>query len=446
MALLDDLYLVVSMQGTENKIRALRSAFWIFERNPDLSLAQQAEGIAFLIASCLRETEAKVRERYWMTIDRILRSRPYQVGARTDWATLTNALPQLASADVSMVLYLLRYATDERYLSLLEQYFGDVEQGRWAISSWVILAYTQRYTYDTQVLPFLQEAEKNIEKGFASARRLLQEKPAGAQDTREARKEYLRKKVWQHTAQAWARQQFAEAEKHIRQQVQVRNRTAFMQEYEEKKLRQNDPNYLPTRIQGMLARPSREEKFRAGVRNLNETFLYAYSLPIDEIAHSVKVLMDYIFSGEDPSVNREIWWGLATAFDERVYVGTYLDWDRFTAVLSHLGKEEQGPYFYGLRAALVCLGRAPDEHPLDVLKPYLDHPNDFVRQTAAEAIRNLIWHLAHYCAEVGSLIAESGNILILQEASTPSERWQVIKGRLEQLEHDARPYFHYYSI
>jgi hypothetical protein len=385
-----------------------------------------------------------VRRQYREIISRIIRSRPYQVGEQIDWAILTGTLPQLPSDDAGLVLYLLRYAADEQYLSLLESYFDDVEHYHWALSSWVILAYTQRYTYDSQVLPSLRAAQEAIEGRFDDARRRLQKKLGRLLFTK---KELLHSEPWFRGAKAWARQQFAGAEKHIRQHIQIRDRTAFMQEYEEKKLVQAHPNYFPTLIQGWLALPTREEKIQAGLGQLQWTFQTSLSLPIDEVAQSVKVLMDYVLSGEDPSVSDMIWGIIGTSFGVRRYVGTYLDWERLTDELFHLNEDRKDAAYHDLTRVLDCLGQANDEHYLAVLKPYLDHSHVNVRWTAARTIRDLIWHLAHYCSEVAFLMPElASDVLILREASTPPERWQVIKDRLEQLEHNARLYFHYYSI
>jgi hypothetical protein len=450
MALLDDLHRMASAQGIKNKIWAVKSAIWIFERNPWLSLDQQAEGIAFLVAAFLREKEAKVRDQYTQTLCRIIQSRPYQVGAQIGWATLTSALPHLPSGEggtvgeVGVVLYLLRYATDERYLSLLERYFDDVEHYHWAVSSWAILAYTQRYTYDKQVLPYLQEAQKVIEGRFDEVRRRVQKKLHRVVITR---KEFLHNEPWFRSAKAWAMQQFAEAEQQIRQHVQVRDRRAFMRAYEENKLYQADPDYLPTLIQSWLALSSREEKLQGGLGRWRDTFHYSLSLPIDEVAQSVKILVDYVLSEEDPSLRSLIWGIIATAFEARRYVGTHLDWDRLADVLSRLNEDREDPQYHALINLLFCFGRANDTHSLERVKPFLDHHNIHVRRTAVEVIKDLLWHLAHYCPEATSLLIEAADTFKPQKGApeTP-ERWQMIKDRLEQLEHDIRPYFHYYSI
>ena len=137
-----------------------------------------------------------------------------------------------------MVLYLLRYATDERYLTLLESYFGNIEDYPWTISSWTILAFTQRYVYDTQVLPYLREAQEAIEKHFGEAQRRVQKKLGRVRITRE---EFLHSEPWFRGANAWVRQKFAEAELRIRQQVQLRPQGASHSVAEENERRRVKP-------------------------------------------------------------------------------------------------------------------------------------------------------------------------------------------------------------
>jgi len=454
MALLDDLHHIISIQEREKKFKALRSAVWLFERNPDLPLDQQSAGIALLIAAYLPETDELMSSVCGQVMYRIIRSRPYPVGAQIDWGVLTSALPHLPTEKVWIVLYLLRYATDERYLSLLEQNFDDVDNYFWAISSWPILAYTQRYSYDSQVLPFLREPQETIEKRLGEARRQLQRKLHKVSITR---KELLRADPWFRGANAWARQQFAEAEQRIRQQVQFRPQLAPQSIAEDNERRRTDPAYFPTQIQRWLATPTSKETFHSLIR-LRDTFEIegaSHSLPIDEVARCVQVLMDYVLTAEDyvppgerQSVHLVIWQIIGLAFYVHRYVGTYLDWEMLEERLVFLNEKGDDPTFrFQLRCILGCFTDSNDEHALDVLKPYLDHPDGSVRETALEGIKHLIWHLAHYCAEVLPVVLEAENTLKrLEKMPDTPEKWQQIKACLEQEEHDARPYFHFYSI
>jgi hypothetical protein len=452
MALLDDLHHIISIQEREKKFKALRSAVWLFERNPDLPLDQQSAGIALLIAAYLPETDELMSSVYRQVISRIIRSRPYSVGAQIDWGALTSALPHLPTEKVWMVLYLLRYATDERYLSLLERNFDNVDS--YAVSSWAILAYTQRYHYDPQVRPFLQEAQETILKRFDEAHRRVLYKLHKASI---ARKELLRADPWFRGANAWARQQFAEAEQRIRQHVQLRPQPAPQSVAEDNERRRIDPAYFPTQIQRWLATPTSKETFHNLIR-LRNTFEFggtSHSLPIDEVAHCVQVLMDYVLAAEDymppgerQSVHLVIWQIIGLAFYEHRYVGTYLDWEMLEERLVFLNEKGDDPTFrFQLRCILACFTNSNEEHALEVLKPYLDHPDGSVRETTLESLKDLIWHLAHYCAEALPAVIEAENTLkrLAKMAETP-EKWQQIKACLEQEEHDARPYFHFYSI
>jgi hypothetical protein len=168
------------------------------------------------------------------------------------------------------------------------------------------------------------------------------------------------------------------------------------------------------------------------------------SLPIDEVAETVQVLVDDALLGED---HRWAWEAIATALQTRQYAGLYLDWDRLADVLPSLDDERSDPEFRALRGVLDCLSYAPEERFLNILWPYLDHPHRDVRIIAADGIEHLIRHLAHYCPEVTLLARQIEETPVFPShiPKTP-EAWQRLKERLERFAHDARPYVHYYSI
>jgi hypothetical protein len=295
MKLLNELHRIVSLHNSEIKIWALESAYWIFERNLWLSLDEQAEAIAFLVTTALNEREPELRERYFRITGRLVASRPYTVGSHIDWETLIEQLPHLSSSEVLSVLYLLRYANDEKYLAVLERYFDDFGKHIQAINSWIILAYTQRYKYDAQVWPYLHTAQQAINESFSDWGKRMQQKTGRADITAEERRVSAKER---RAARSWTMERLSETQEQIRQQVQIQDRTAYIYT---KAWNEQNPNYLPNQIQGWLALP--EAKDRIGpIGNLDWIFEQTLSIETDEMAQGVKVLVDYALTGEERSV------------------------------------------------------------------------------------------------------------------------------------------------
>ena len=435
MTLMDDVARVVSVEGIEAKVVAMLSAHWIYERNPTLSLDEQAEGFAFLVADYLRATDADERRNWLYILQKISKSRPHHIGSQVDWDAFARTLPTLVEKRAMHVaLVLLCDANDARYLSVLEDYFDHPDHCGQAFTSWIALAYTERYTFDKRVFPYLHEAERIIGDRFAAERTHRRgEERASVQRTDPLVVDHPWTPVFPE-ARAWAMQQFALADERIRQEIQVRDCRVSQKA---------DEGGLLTFVQQQLAAPlSRREYNSKMVVPLLDTLTHNESFPIDGVARMVKVLVDSALESEE---HRFAWAPIAVAFETRRYVGTYLDWDRLVALLPSLDADRSDPKRDALRGVLGCLSNASEERFLDILQPYLDHPDHDVRVKAADCIDFLLRHLAHHCPEVIFLARQIMEGVSPDHSETP-EAWQRLKERLARLAHEARPYFHYYSI
>lgn len=443
MTLLDDLEHMTRFVETETRASAIASAYWLFERNPWLSLDEQARGIAFLVTSFLHEQEPHVRTAYTRVIRHLLLRRTYGVGTYITWDPLISQLPQLSLYEVQLVLFLLKYAEDARYLPLLESYFDDLDLGREAVDSWIHLMFTQHYTYDLQATTYLAKAEKTIRDQFG--RWHLDISRHGG----EARKSMLNRPPEKRQRKAWIQQVLDEAQEQIRQHVQVQDRRAEVRINVEQEHYKESPYYFPNKIRDWLAQPTREGKIAGRIGNLDWVFETDYTIPIEELAQTVQVLVDYALSGEDRHVASSIWDVLPFAFDNRRYAGMYLDWERLARVLLTEGK---APGEFPLsqrdqRHLLSYFGYAPDQRYLDLLYSFLLHPDLYLREVALVALERLLRHLAHYCPQ-SSLLSKEADKILQQRRTMPEspEKWTLLTNTLKMLEQDVRPYFHYYSI
>lgn len=415
------------------------SAYCLFERNAFLPLDVQAQGIALLVDAFLHEQEPLVRSAYTWAIRRILFSRPYQgMGTHIAWDPLIRQLPHLASSEeIRLVLFLLKYSQSEQYLPLLESYFGDAEQRRHAVSSWISLMATQHYTADQQAREYLHEARKLISRQYSNWHH---------QAWKSGKKEGV---IEQQAAKVWTQEVLAFAQERIEREVTLQDRRALEAAYYEQALYKEDPWYFPTQVKSWLALPTREEKLAGRIGNLDWVFEKQTSIPTDEIAQGVQVLVDYALTGGDRSVASTIWAVLPFAFETRIYVGTYLDWDQLASLLTDtaspsgngcLTAEDQ-------RHVLSYFGYAPHERYLDLLYSYLEHEDPFLRKVAVKALPSLLVHVAHYCPQA-ILLRGAVRETLKQQQELPDtpETWRLLRNTFQKLEQDIHPYFHYYKI